>query len=93
MTQFANSFSESFNQYNKNLDHEGAYYFDEHYHLTFNHSQKKNETYWGAFNNITINGFGWYRYGYYPLTPDNNPAHNYTPSWLAVSMAIRRAGS
>jgi len=80
MNQFANSFTESFNQFNKNLDHEGAYYYDDHYHLTFNHSQNKNETFWGICNNITINGFGWYRYGYYPLNPDNNLAHNYAPS-------------
>ncbi len=80
MHQFANSFAESFNQFNKNLIPDGAYYYDEHYHLTFNHSQHQNETFWGTSNNIIINGFGWYRYGFYPLVPDNNPQHHYALS-------------
>ncbi len=80
MQQYVNSFAESINQFNKNLDHNGSYYYDEYYHLNFNHTQKKNETFWGIYNNIKLNGFGWYRYGFYPLVPDNNPAHHYAPS-------------
>ena len=80
MRQFNASFSESFNQFNKNLDHDGAYYYDPYYKYSFNHAQKKGETYWGQFNSIMIDGIGWYRYGFYPLVPDNNKEHGYAPN-------------
>ncbi len=84
ITQYKSSFNESFNQFNKNLDHDGSYYYDEHYKFTFNHLQKRNEAYWGIYNNIIIDGFGWYRYGFYPLVPDNNPEHGYAPNCYCV---------
>ena len=45
-----------------------------------NHHQIPKVTFWGYKNNLTIEGFGWFRYGFYPLVPDNNPAHGYTPT-------------
>jgi len=77
LEQFNNSYQESFNQYNSKLPNEGSYYYDEHYKMSFNHQQKENEPFWGMYNNIIIEGFGWYRYGFYPLVPDNNPSHGY----------------